>query len=180
MGGSHHSCQLTAHVVNHSRSNMPYHAQKGDIHRFDTMNCGISLLHYCQKPAMELLLSPPFNLSPVRGSCMLQPTLKMVLASMLLQMDFGVAHSKEPFLMSRYSTLCSVKQSLLYPGNLLSSRDHQVRGVSGMVQNSPDLMIKEAIHIQTTPMNRLINRDKGAEIPGCWVATINALAQKRL
>ena len=47
-------------------------------------------------------------------------------------------------------------------------------------RNSPDLMIKEAIHIQTTPMDRLINRDKGAEIPGCWVATINALAQKRL
>ena len=47
-------------------------------------------------------------------------------------------------------------------------------------RNSPDLMIKEAIHIQTTPMDRLINRDKGAEIPGCWVATINALAQKQL
>ena len=47
-------------------------------------------------------------------------------------------------------------------------------------RNSPDLMIKEAIHIQTTPMDRLINRDKGAEIPGCWVGTINALAQKRL
>ena len=47
-------------------------------------------------------------------------------------------------------------------------------------RNSPDLMIKEAIHIQTTPMDRLINRDKGAEIPGCWVATINALAQKWL
>ena len=44
-------------------------------------------------------------------------------------------------------------------------------------RNSPDLMIKEAIHIQTTPMN---NTDKGAEVPGCWVATINALAQKRL
>ena len=41
-----------------------------------------------------------------------------------------------------------------------------------------DLMIKEAIHIQTTSMERLINRDKGAEIPGCWVATISALAQK--
>ena len=47
-------------------------------------------------------------------------------------------------------------------------------------RNSPDLMIKEAIHIQTTPMDRLINRDKGAEIPGCCVATINAFAQKRL
>ena len=35
--------------------------------------------------------------SAVRGSCMLQPTLKMVLALILLQMDFGVAHSKEPF-----------------------------------------------------------------------------------
>ena len=41
-------------------------------------------------------------------------------------------------------------------------------------RNSPDLMINEAIHIQTTPM------DKGAEIPGCWVATINVLAQKQL
>ena len=105
MGDSHHSCQLTAHVVNHSRSNMSYHAQKRDIHRFDTMSCGISLLHYCQKPAMELLLNPPFSLSPVRGSYMLQRTLKMVLASILLQMDFGVAHSKEPFLMSGYSIL---------------------------------------------------------------------------
>ena len=27
-------------------------------------------------------------------------------------------------------------------------------------RNSPDLMIKEAIHIQTTPMDRLINRGK--------------------
>ena len=50
----------------------------------------------------------------------------------------------------------------------------------GPCQKLSDLMIKEAIHIQTTPMDRLINRDKGAEIPGCWVATINALAQKRL
>ena len=41
-------------------------------------------------------------------------------------------------------------------------------------------MIKEAIHIQTTPIDRLISRDKGAEIPGCWVATVNALAQKWL
>ena len=47
-------------------------------------------------------------------------------------------------------------------------------------RNSPDLMIKEAIHIQTTPMDSLINRDKGAGIPGFWVATINALTQKRL
>ena len=47
-------------------------------------------------------------------------------------------------------------------------------------RNPPDLMIKEAIHIQTTPLDSLINRDKGAEIPGCWVATINAHAQKQL
>ena len=43
----------------------------------------------------------------------------------------------------------------------------------------PDLMIKEAIHIETTPLNSLINRDKCAEIPGCWVATITAYAQKQ-
>ena len=46
-------------------------------------------------------------------------------------------------------------------------------------KNSSDLMIKEAIHIQTTPMDGLINRDQGAEIPGCWVATINAHAQRK-
>ena len=47
-------------------------------------------------------------------------------------------------------------------------------------RNPPDLMIKEAIHIQTTPLDSLINKDKGAEIPGCWVATINTHAQKQL
>ena len=31
----------------------------------------------------------------------------------------------------------------------------------------PDLMVKEAIHIQTTPLDSSINRDKGAEILGC-------------
>ena len=40
------------------------------------------------------------------------------------------------------------------------------------VRNPPDLMIKKAIHIPTTPLDSLINRDKGAEIPGCWVAPI--------
>ena len=47
-------------------------------------------------------------------------------------------------------------------------------------RNFPDLMIKRAIHIQTTPLNKLISRDKGAKTLGYWVATINVLALKQL
>ena len=36
------------------------------------------------------------------------------------------------------------------------------------------LKIKEALHIENTPANRL-NRDGGYELPGCWIATMKKL-----
>lgn len=49
--------------------------------------------------------------------------------------------------------------------------------VLDQARNPSDLLIKEAFHIQMTPMDKLLNRDRGTEIPGCWVATINARVQ---
>ena len=43
-----------------------------------------------------------------------------------------------------------------------------------------DITNKQLTSILTTPLDSLINGDKIAEIPGCWVATINAPAQKQL
>ena len=40
-------------------------------------------------------------------------------------------------------------------------------------RGSEDLLLKEALHIQSTPMDSLLNRDRGAEIPGCWIAAVN-------
>ena len=63
MGGSHHSCQLTAHVVNHSRSNMSYHAQiKGgypSIRHNELRDFTASLLlETCHGVAVEPSLQP--------------------------------------------------------------------------------------------------------------------------
>ena len=69
MGGSHHSCRLTAYVANCSWSNMPYCAQKGDIQWFDTINCRVWLLHCCPNSVMELLSSLLYNQPPAR-TCM--------------------------------------------------------------------------------------------------------------
>ena len=40
-------------------------------------------------------------------------------------------------------------------------------------RGSGDLLFKEALHIQSTPKDSLLNRDRGAEIPGCWIAAVN-------
>ena len=37
-----------------------------------------------------------------------------------------------------------------------------------------EVQVKEALKIQNLPMNTLLNRDRGLEIPGCWSATIKS------
>ena len=37
------------------------------------------------------------------------------------------------------------------------------------------LNVKEALHIQKTPANNSLNRDRGYELPGCWIATVKKL-----
>ena len=34
------------------------------------------------------------------------------------------------------------------------------------------LKIKEALYIERTPANNRLNRDRGHELPGCWIATM--------
>ena len=33
-------------------------------------------------------------------------------------------------------------------------------------------MVKEALHIQMTPVEERFNRDGGLEVPGCWTAVM--------
>ena len=42
-----------------------------------------------------------------------------------------------------------------------------------VLRASEDLLLKEALHIQSTPMVSLLNRDRGAEIHGCWITAVN-------
>ena len=35
-----------------------------------------------------------------------------------------------------------------------------------------ELMVKEALHIQMTPVEEHFNRDGGLEVPGCWTAVM--------
>ena len=35
-----------------------------------------------------------------------------------------------------------------------------------------ELLVKEALHIQTTPSEERFNRDGGLEVPGCWIAVM--------
>ena len=35
-----------------------------------------------------------------------------------------------------------------------------------------ELLMKEALHIQMTPVEGRFNRDGGLEVPGCWTAVI--------
>ena len=37
-----------------------------------------------------------------------------------------------------------------------------------------EVRAKEAMQIQNLPMDTLLNRDRGLEIPGCWSATIKS------
>ena len=37
------------------------------------------------------------------------------------------------------------------------------------------LLVKEALCIQRTPANNMLNCDGGYELPGCWIATIKKL-----
>ena len=38
-----------------------------------------------------------------------------------------------------------------------------------------ELLLKEALHIQMTPVEDHFNRDGGVELPGCWIATLKKL-----
>ena len=38
---------------------------------------------------------------------------------------------------------------------------------------SEDLLLKEALDSKFTPMDSLLNRDRGSEIPGCWITAVN-------
>ena len=35
-----------------------------------------------------------------------------------------------------------------------------------------ELLVKEALHIQMTPVEKRFNRDGGLEVPGCWTAVM--------
>ena len=35
-----------------------------------------------------------------------------------------------------------------------------------------ELLVKEALHIQMTPVEERFNRDGGLEVPGCWTAVM--------
>ena len=35
-----------------------------------------------------------------------------------------------------------------------------------------ELLVKEALHIQMTPLEKYFNRDGGLEVPGCWAAVM--------
>ena len=36
-------------------------------------------------------------------------------------------------------------------------------------------MFNKALHIERTPINTRLNRDRGYELSGCWIATIKKL-----
>ena len=38
-----------------------------------------------------------------------------------------------------------------------------------------ELLIKEALHIGLTPVETLVNRDAGLELPGCWLPTLKKI-----
>ena len=40
------------------------------------------------------------------------------------------------------------------------------------------LKVKEALHIKSTPANTRFNRDRGYELPGCWIAKNIAIMKK--
>ena len=42
-----------------------------------------------------------------------------------------------------------------------------------------ELLIKEALHIAMIPDGACLNRDKGLELPDCWLSTIRALQKKK-
>ena len=44
--------------------------------------------------------------------------------------------------------------------------------VVDMARHPSELLLKEAIHINMTPVEECLNRDTGLELPGCWVATL--------
>ena len=41
-------------------------------------------------------------------------------------------------------------------------------------RTSREVQVKEALQIQNSPVDTLLNRDRGLEIPGCWSATIKS------
>ena len=41
-----------------------------------------------------------------------------------------------------------------------------------MARHPRKLLLKEAIHIQITPVEEYLNSDTGLELPGCWAAAL--------
>ena len=41
-----------------------------------------------------------------------------------------------------------------------------------MARHPSELLLKEAIHSNMTPVEERLNRDTGLELPGCWVDTL--------
>ena len=54
---------------------------------------------------------------------------------------------------------------------------NQVR-VIDCVNKRIELLIKEALHIAMIPDGACLNRDKGLELPDCWLSTIRTLQKK--
>ena len=51
--------------------------------------------------------------------------------------------------------------------------------VVDQARRKKELLLKEALHIQTTPEEQRFNRDVGLELPGCWLATIQSLTKNK-
>ena len=51
--------------------------------------------------------------------------------------------------------------------------------VLAQARRHKELILKEAFHIQKMPAGDRINRDVGLELPGCWMATLRRLEDRK-
>ena len=56
---------------------------------------------------------------------------------------------------------------------------HQVGGDHrpGLARGHQELLLKEAIHIRTIPLQERLNRDEGTELSACWLTTLKEWEQ---
>ena len=63
------------------------------------------------------------------------------------------------------------------------TNDHAIKweetSVVDRASRHAELLLKEALSIQLTPVGERLNRDEGLELPGCWAATIRAVARRQ-
>ena len=59
-----------------------------------------------------------------------------------------------------------VSQAYIPPPDPLGGDHHMDHG------RGQELLVKEALHIQMTPVEERFNQDEGLEVPGCWIAVM--------